>query len=132
MPHVLASKGHATVQCLNLSFVDILRSAGTFGNLPPQDLIYSVGLLDYLVDRRARSIVQRLYGLLAPGGLMILGNMNETQLSNLWPLEFIADWSLYYRSDADMLGWADGLGGAKAWTQTDPTDRVRLLYIRKT
>ena len=130
-PLVLNSAGHAGVQCLNLSFLDILRSLGAFGNLPPQDLIYSVGLLDYLVDRRVRSIVQRLYGLLAPGGLMILGNMNETELSNLWPMEFITDWSLYYRSDADMLGWTEGLGCAKAWTETEPTGRVRLLYIQK-
>ena len=129
-PHVLTSNGHATVQCLNLSFHDILRGGSTFENLPRQDLIYSVGLLDYLVDRRAKSIVQQLYGLLAPGGLMILGNMNETPLSILWPMEFIADWSLYYRSEADMLGWTYGLN-ARAWTTTDSTDRVRLLYIQK-
>jgi hypothetical protein len=130
-PYVLNSAGHAHVQCLNLSFIDILRSAGTFGNLPPQDLIYSVGLFDYLADRRVRSIVQRFYGLLAPGGMMIVGNMNEAPLSNLWPMEFITDWSLYYRTDADMLGWVEGLNCAKAWTTTDPTDRVRLLYIQK-
>jgi extracellular factor (EF) 3-hydroxypalmitic acid methyl ester biosynthesis protein len=129
-PHVLNSSGHANVQCLNLSFLDILRSAGTFGNLPPQDLIYSVGLFDYLVDRRVRSIVQRLYALLAPGGVMILGNMNETALSNLWPMECITDWALYYRSEAEMMGWTEGLN-CKAWTTTDPTDRVRLLYIQK-
>jgi extracellular factor (EF) 3-hydroxypalmitic acid methyl ester biosynthesis protein len=130
-PYVLNCAGHANVQCLNLSFLDILRSLGTFGNLPPQDLIYSVGLLDYLVDRRVRSIVQRLYSQLAPGGLLILGNMNETPLSNLWPMEFITDWSLYYRTDADMLGWTEGLDCARAWTENDPTDRVRMLYIQK-
>jgi len=129
-PHVLNSSGHATIQCLNLSFLDILRTCDTFRNLPPQDLIYSVGLLDYLVDRRVRSIVQRLYALLAPGGIMILGNMNETSLSNLWPMECISDWTLYYRSEAEMMGWTEDLG-CKAWTTTDPTDRVRLLYIQK-
>ena len=131
-PHVLVSAGHANVQCLNLSFIDIFRSAvGTFGNLPPQDLIYSVGLLDYLADRRVKTIVQRLYSMLTPGGLMILGNMNDTGLSTLWPMEFIVDWPLYYRTEADMLGWTQGLGCAKAWTTTDATDRVRLLYIQK-
>jgi hypothetical protein len=57
--------------------------------------------------------------------------MNETPLSNLWPMEFITDWSLYYRTDADMLGWTEGLDCARAWTENDPTDRVRMLYIQK-
>lgn len=130
-PHVLNSAGHAAVQCLHLSFLDILRSGGTFQNLPPQDLIYSLGLLDYLVDRRVQSIVHRLYGSLAPGGEMVVGNMNETPLSALWPMEFISDWTLYYRTEAEMLAWTDGLNAARAWTETDSTGRVRLLHIQK-
>ncbi len=130
-PHVLNSGGHAAVHCLHLSFLDMLRSGGTLQNLPPQDLIYSLGLLDYLADRRVHNIIQRLYGMLAPGGTMIVGNMNETPLSALWPMEFISDWSLYYRTDAEMLGWTEGLNPAKAWTETDSTGRVRLLHVQK-
>jgi hypothetical protein len=130
-PHVLNSKGQARVQCLNLSFTDILRGTGNLASLPPQDMIYSVGLIDYLADRRAQSLVRRLYDTLASGGLMIIGNMNDTALSNLWPMEFITDWSLYYRSDADMLAWAQPLNPAMAWTETEPTERVRLLFVVK-
>ena len=57
--------------------------------------------------------------------------MNETGLSNLWPMEFITDWTLYYRSDAQMIAWTDGLEVAQAWTETERTDRVRLLFVRK-
>ncbi len=94
-------------------------------------MIYSVGLLDYLSDRRARMLVQRLYDALSPGGLLIIGNMNETALSNLWPMEFIADWTLQYRGEAEMSAWAQGLGAAEYWTETERTERVRLLFIRK-
>jgi hypothetical protein len=52
-PYVMLTKGQARLQCLNISFTDILRGGGAIGSLPPQDLIYSVGLLDYLADRRA-------------------------------------------------------------------------------
>jgi extracellular factor (EF) 3-hydroxypalmitic acid methyl ester biosynthesis protein len=99
--------------------------------LLPQDLIYSVGLLDYLADRRAHALARRLYETLAPGGLLIIGNMNETSLSNLWPMEFISDWSLYYRSDSQMMAWTEDLQPAKAWTETESTGRVRLLFVRK-
>jgi extracellular factor (EF) 3-hydroxypalmitic acid methyl ester biosynthesis protein len=129
-PHVLNAKGLARVQCLNVSFTDILRGSGSLASLPPQDLIYSVGLIDYLADRRVSALVRRLYDTLAPAGLLILGNMNETALSNLWPMEFITDWTLYYRTEAQMLAWTEGFD-ATTWTETDPTDRVRMLFVQK-
>jgi hypothetical protein len=130
-PHVLKLGGMSRIQCLNISFTDILRANGRLKAVPSQDLIYSVGLLDYLSDKRSRVLVKRLYDSLTPGGLLIIGNMNETALSNLWPMEFIADWTLQYRSDIEMRGWAEGLGAAEYWTETERTGRVRLLFIRK-
>jgi len=76
-------------------------------------------------------LVHRLYGQLAPGGLLIIGNMNETSLSNLWPMEFLADWTLEYRDEAQMLRWVEGLDTAERRTGTESTGRVRLLYARK-
>jgi SAM-dependent methyltransferase len=130
-PHIVRNEECCRLNCLNISFADVLRGINGMGDLPPQDLIYSVGLLDYLSDRRAAALVRRLYQLLLPGGLLIIGNMDETPLSNLWPMEFITDWSLYYRSEPQMLAWAKGLDPAAAWTETESTGRVRLLYIRK-
>jgi chemotaxis methyl-accepting protein methylase len=130
-PHVLNANGQARVQCLNMSFTDIVRSNSGLTSLPPQDLIYCVGLIDYLADRRAATLVRRLYETLAPGGLLIIGNMNETPQSAVWPLEFLLDWSLYYRDNAQMLAWVNGLQPAAAWTETESTDRVRLLFVRK-
>jgi hypothetical protein len=129
--HALKSQGRYSVRALNISFTDILRGISAMNSLPQQDMIYSVGLLDYLTDRRATGIVRRLHDMLAPGGLLIVGNMNETPLSNLWPMEFITDWTLYYRNEPQMLAWADGLHSTRTWTETDPTGRVRLLYVLK-
>ncbi len=130
-PLTLCAKPLAKVQALNVSFTDVLRGGAWLDQAGPQELIYSVGLIDYLIDRRARTLAARLYERVAPGGLLIIGNMNETDLSNLWPMEFITDWHLYYRTEKDMLAWTDGMAGAKAWTETDPTGRVRLLFVRK-
>jgi hypothetical protein len=46
-------------------------------------------------------------------------------------MEYITDWTLYYRGDAEMVAWADGLNAAKAWTETERTGRVRMLFVRK-
>ncbi len=130
-PHIIKLKDYARVRCLNMSFTDILRSNEGFEAVPPQDMIYSVGLIDYLVDRRAKRLVHSLYNTLAHGGLLIVGNMDETSLSNLWPMEFIADWTLHYRTEGEMLAWTEGLQPSETWTETDPTGRVRLLFVRK-
>jgi hypothetical protein len=130
-PYTLNSDGRITVQGLNISFTDILRGTEGLAGLPPQDLVYSVGLLDYLTAHRAKALVKRLYELLMPGGLLIIGNMNDCPLSNYWPMEYIADWTLQYRNDADMMAWAEGLNAATAWTETERTGRVRMLFIRK-
>ncbi|MFN9356491.1 MAG: hypothetical protein ACK6A4_06720 [Alphaproteobacteria bacterium] len=87
--------------------------------------------MDYLVDKRARSLAERLYERLEPGGLLIIGNMNLTELSNLWPMEFITDWHLYYRTEEDMLAWTGNMAHATAWTELETTGRVRLLFVRK-
>jgi extracellular factor (EF) 3-hydroxypalmitic acid methyl ester biosynthesis protein len=130
-PHILVSEGATRVQALNISFTDILRGTGALSALPPQDLIYSVGLFDYLADRRASALLRRLFDTLAPDGLLIIGNMNQSPQGALWPLEFPLDWTLYYRTDADMVAWAEGLH-AEAWTETEATGRVRLLFLHKT
>jgi len=130
-PHTVTKKRHARVQALNVSFTDVLRGGKWLDDLGPQTLIYTVGLVDYLVDKRARSLAERLYERLEPGGLLIIGNMNQTDLSNLWPMEFITDWHLFYRNDAEMLAWTGNMANCKAWTELEPTGRVRLLFVRK-
>ncbi|MBV9548967.1 MAG: hypothetical protein JO256_04765 [Alphaproteobacteria bacterium] len=129
-PQLLRLAGRYSLQCLNMSFTDILRGTSGLNKLPPQDLIYSVGLLDYLTDRRATGLTHRLYDQLATGGLLIIGNMNETSLSNLWPMEFVTDWTLEYRDETQMLRWAEALEGER-WTECERTGRVRLLFVKK-
>jgi len=130
-PHIVKSEERSRLNCLHISFTDLLRGNGEMKQMPPQDFIYSVGLIDYLTDRRATGLVRRLFELLVPGGLLIVGNMSDMPLSNLWPMEFICDWSLHYRDERQMLAWAEGLDPAGAWTDTETTGRVRLLYVRK-
>lgn len=130
-PLTLAHGGAATVTCLHISFMDLLKKRDPFQLLAPQDLIYSVGLVDYLAPRRAARLVDALYRRLAPGGTLVVGNMHDTPVGNQWPMEFICDWTLHYRNEKQMLAMADGLGAAQAEVRPDPTGRVLLLFLRK-
>ena len=48
--------------------------------LPPQDLVYSVGLIDYFSDRFVLKLMNYAHALLRPGGRLILGNFHPAQL----------------------------------------------------
>ena len=130
-PEVVRLGAEASVNCLHISFSKVMRTGPLFQKSPLQDLIYSVGLVDYLSARRARAFVTDLYDQLAPGGLLIVGNMRDTPHGNLWPLEFISDWSLVYRDAEEMRHMAGGTGSARLEVRTDPTGRIYLLRVRK-
>jgi len=130
-PSVIRHERKASIACLNTSFSQLTRAGELFGKLPPQDLIYSVGLIDYLSERRAKLLIDGLYGQLAPGGTLIIGNMHATPTGNLWPMEFICDWSIIYRSETEMLALASDLEHASPQASFDPTGRVCLITLRK-
>lgn len=58
----------------------------------PQDIIYSLGLCDYLDERCLSALVSRCYKQLKPGGVLIIGNFS---LAN--PDRYFMDQWLYWR-----------------------------------
>jgi hypothetical protein len=126
-----ASDGAARVEMRHLSVLRLLREIEPGELLPPADLIYSAGLLDYFSDRTCRILTQRLYDALRPGGHLLLGNM-KAGTDMLWPLELIADWSLRYRSAESILSWTEGLEGAEISLRTEATGYDYLVSVRKT
>jgi extracellular factor (EF) 3-hydroxypalmitic acid methyl ester biosynthesis protein len=131
LPEVMRLRGRASVNCLHTSFLQLMKAESVFSRLPQQDLIYTVGLVDYLSQRRGRALASALYASLAPGGTLIIGNMFETPKGNLWPMEFICDWNIVYRSEAEMADLASHLPGAEISTGLDPTGRVCLVTAKK-
>ncbi|RDD60386.1 hypothetical protein [Ferruginivarius sediminum] len=130
-PKVLRHGGAAQLRCLHVSFMQLLKAGSILDELPPQDLIYSVGLTDYLSDKRVTSLIQALYERLAPGGRLVIGNVKRSREASLWPLEFIADWNLIYREEADMRRLTNGLPGSEREFLSDETNCVVMAYVKK-
>lgn len=131
MPMAARHEGRARLNVLRESFVGIVRGSAEASDVVEQDLIYTVGLVDYLRRGMARGLVTRLYNQLAPGGLLIVGNMADSGLSNFWPMELITDWRVEYRSQKEMLDMATRCEGAEISVRKESTGRVWMLYIRK-
>jgi hypothetical protein len=130
-PEVLRLAGQAQVSCLQASFTQLLKAGELFHRIPPQDLVYSVGLLDYLAPRRAKAFIASLYEHLAPGGTLLIGNMYDSPRGTFWPTEFLCDWTLIYRSEQEMRQLVEGLPATDIVTEVDPTGSVVMLSLRK-
>lgn len=128
---VVRHAGRAKVQCLQASFAQLLRAGALFQTLPAQDVIYSLGLYDYLSHRRARALTHDLYAKVVPGGKLIIANVKQGRETCQWPLEFVTDWSLIYRTEEDMRAMIAGLDVANVTIEEDATKCVYLMVIDK-
>jgi CRP-like cAMP-binding protein/SAM-dependent methyltransferase len=69
--------------------------------LPPQDLIYSIGLIDYFNDQLVVKLSDYAHHLLKPGGRVIFGNFHTNNPSKAF-MDHVIDWRLIHRNEADM------------------------------
>ena len=69
--------------------------------LPPQDLIYSIGLIDYFGDRFVVKLLDYIHAHLRPGGRVVLGNFHPRNPSRIW-MDTVLQWKLIHRDEADM------------------------------
>lgn len=94
---------------LVFSGLDIDRQAL---DLPPQHLIYSIGLIDYFNDEFVVALVNWAHAKLAPGGRLILGNFHPRNADKQF-MDHVLDWKLIHRSEDDMnrLFEASAFGG---------------------
>ncbi|MGB5948187.1 MAG: hypothetical protein WBG82_02600 [Parvibaculum sp.] len=128
---VVRHAGRAKIQCLQASFAQLLKAGALFKTLPPQDILYSLGLFDYLSHRRARALAHDLYDQVTPGGKLIIANVKQGRETCQWPLEFVTDWSLIYRTEDDMRAMVEGLDVANITIEEDATKCVYLMVVDK-
>jgi hypothetical protein len=69
--------------------------------LPPQHLIYSVGLIDYLEDEHVVRLLDWIHEQLLPGGTAILGNFDVANPDRAF-LDHLAEWRLIHRTADDL------------------------------
>lgn len=65
------------------------------------DYVYCAGLFDYLTDPVCVRLVQLMYDLLLPGGLLVVTNV-ETSNPRRKVMEHILEWYLVYRTAAQL------------------------------
>ncbi|MFH0985265.1 MAG: class I SAM-dependent methyltransferase [Candidatus Omnitrophota bacterium] len=67
------------------------------------DLIFSLGLFDYLDERLAQRLIRALKELLKPNGVLFIANFGEKQQNpSFYFLEWVGEWQLIYRSEEEF------------------------------
>jgi extracellular factor (EF) 3-hydroxypalmitic acid methyl ester biosynthesis protein len=69
--------------------------------LHDQDLVYSIGLIDYLADHLVVRLLDWIFHRLCPGGTTIVGNFDIDNPDRAF-MDHLLDWKLIHRSAQDL------------------------------
>ncbi|MEY4387297.1 MAG: hypothetical protein RLY20_2580 [Verrucomicrobiota bacterium] len=95
---------NTTVRMMHKSVTQVLKDAAKSAALKTAagfDLVYCAGLFDYLNDAVCEKLVEVFYNLVAPGGLVLVTNVDSSNPCRGW-MEFAVDWHLIYRDAKAM------------------------------
>jgi len=70
-------------------------------DLPPQDLIYCVGLIDYFNDEFVVKLLNVAHQMLRPNGTVIFGNVHVSNSGRAF-MDHVLEWRLTHRNEADL------------------------------
>lgn len=70
-------------------------------NLEAQNLVYSIGLIDYFEDRFVIALLNWIDSCLLSGGKVILGNFHTRNPDRAF-MDLVLDWKLIHRTEEDM------------------------------
>jgi len=121
-----------TIETIQMSVYQLLTKGKSGRNPLPNgcDLVYCAGLYDYLAPDTCRHLVNYFHDILAPGGLVMVANMNDSKpFANF--IEHILDWHLIYRNSDQMWTFAPPHLRANSEVIHEPTTVNLFLHVRK-
>ena len=98
-------QGRVKIVYLHESIKRLLRDSELFATFGSFDLIYSVGLFDYLRPTTAVVLARNLEARLVQGGRLLIANM-VPDMPSRWFMEHHLDWWLLLRSRTELLDLA--------------------------
>ena len=94
------------------------------------DLIYCAGLFDYLSVATGSALIDLWHEWLAPGGLLLVANMNDSKPFRNF-IEFVLDWQLIYRDVPQLLDLVPERLLPITRVEAEDTTVNMFLHIRK-
>ncbi len=94
----------ATMRTIKANLIKVSLDPGAQVLPGDQDLVYSIGLIDYFDDNLVVALMNAAHRSLAPGGRLILGNFHPSNPSKA-VMDHVLDWRLNHRTleELDLL-----------------------------
>ena len=99
-----------SIDYIKKSVVQLLKASERSGLRNDFDFVYCAGLYDYLPDRICRQLNETYHAMLAPGGLLMVTNV-DTSNPIQHMLHYVLEWHLIYRSASKFRALAPAEAG---------------------
>lgn len=120
---------HAEAVFINDNVLRIAARKNNIGTYGLHDLIYSVGLYDYLPDKVLKRLLTAQMTLLKPGGRMILA-FKDAEAYDETDYDWFLDWQFVQRTEPEVLDLVDNLGmGVDTVTTTRDQSGIILFCV---
>jgi extracellular factor (EF) 3-hydroxypalmitic acid methyl ester biosynthesis protein len=117
------------IHFLHVSIKQIIEETDLAGRIGGADFIYTMGMMDYMPDWIAGRIMDSLFNMLSPGGVMYIGNIRPG-VETSWIAEFLFDWRLHYRSGEELLKLAGNIiDGGRGRVHMDAEEMGYNLFL---
>ena len=83
--------------------MNLVKNESSSQSLGKQNLIYSIGLIDYLPDRVLKKLIYALYQLLQKDGKLILTHKNRDKTFPSLPPDWFCDWKFISRNKEEAI-----------------------------
>lgn len=95
-------------------------------------LIWSAGLFDYFGDKGFKFLVERLFGMLADDGELVIGNFSKSNSTRDY-MEVMGDWDLHYRDEDELLALACecGIPAEDVRIGKEPEEVNLFLHVKR-
>ncbi|MCM8774530.1 MAG: class I SAM-dependent methyltransferase family protein, partial [Candidatus Omnitrophica bacterium] len=113
--------------------MNIIKNESTALSLGKQDLIYSIGLIDYLPDRVLKKLIYVLYQLLQKNGRLILTHKNREKTFPPIPPDWFCDWKFVPRNKEEVieLFYACGISEFSLSIDSDDFEYIHYFTVIK-
>lgn len=113
--------------------MNIIKDANRMNSYGKQDLVYSIGLIDYLPDRILKLFIKSFYGILQKGGKLILTHKNKDKTFSPLPPAWFCDWKFVPRNKEEVvkLFYNCGIGKFSLSTEVDEFNDIFYFTIGK-
>lgn len=99
--------------------------------IPDADVVYALGLFDYLGQPIAKRLTELMLNAVRPGGVLLIPNF-LAGIPDIGWMESFMDWKLIYRRDSEMLDLLDDWNQvSRAEIHRDPDNNITFLKVYK-